>query len=73
MPVPAFSVATRKIARGREGMRDHRKRIQPNHGNASLFTKLSNTQAFVLSKHLQNQFLSFGQFYWVIYWVRLDM
>lgn len=23
MPVPAFSVATRKIARGREGMRDH--------------------------------------------------
>ena len=37
-------------------------------GKTSLFTKLSNTQAFVLSKHLQNQPLPIGQVYWSTYW-----
>lgn len=37
-------------------------------GKTSLFTKPSYTQAFVLSKHLQNQAPYFGQVYWSTYW-----
>ena len=37
-------------------------------GSPVFFTKPSYTQAFVLSKHLHNQFLPFGQFYWSTYW-----
>ena len=38
-------------------------------GKSSIFTKYSNTQAFVFSKHLQNQLLPIGQVYWSTYWV----
>ena len=37
-------------------------------GSPVFFTKPSFTQAFVLSKHLQNQLLPFRQGYWSIYW-----
>lgn len=38
-------------------------------GSPVFFTKPSYTQAFILSKHLQNQLLPFRQGYWSIYWV----
>lgn len=37
-------------------------------GSPVFSTKPSFTQAFVLSKHLQNQILPFRQVYWAIYW-----
>ena len=37
-------------------------------GSPVFFTKPSYTQAFVLSKHLQNQLLPFRQVYWSTYW-----